>query len=260
MEADDDDFDVPQPEEAETRDKGSGRGKGRGRGGGKGRGSSNKAKTCFAQGCQEKVRAHSKFCQTHHKDVEAMKYQAKVKDPKAFKVLEDVLADPAKTAMALDDFSKENPGGRFRKKLIDWTSFTQKFGKRAEVRMRGTEELMDVSDFVAWQRSRGKSEEESMQLWKEHLESDLEREGEGATVKLWIVRNKQRYKDTIHYKDEGMEEGSKPVKDISDSDRPVFCENFRKVYLDVSGKGFCLIHVANWGQRELLGRLQILIC
>lgn len=250
MEGDEDDFDVPQPEEAETKDQGSGRGKGRGRGGGRGRGAStNKAKTCFAQGCPEKVRAHSKFCQAHHKDVEAMKYQAKVKDPKAVKVLEDVLGDPAKTAMALDDFSKENPGGRFRKKLIDWTSFTQKFGKRAEVRLRGTEELMDVSDFVAWQRTRGKSEEESMQLWKEHLESDLEREGEGATVKLWIVRNKQRYKDTVHYKDEGMEEGSKPIKDISDADRPVFCEKFGMFFLDVSGKTFCLIHLAHSGQR-----------
>lgn len=201
--------------------RGKGRGKGKKGRGGRCGGTKKASKKCFAQGCDQKPRAHSKFCQPHHKDAEAMRYQAKSKDEQTLKTVEEVLADPAKAAMALSDFARENPAGRFRKKLIDWTSFSQKFGKRAEVRMRGTEELMDVSDFVYWQKTKGKSEEEAMTLWKEHLESDLDREGEGANTKLWIVKNKQRFKDTVHYKDEGMEEGSKPIKDINDSDRLV---------------------------------------
>lgn len=201
--------------------RGKGRGKGKKGRGGRCGGTKKASKKCFAQGCDQKPRAHSKFCQPHRKDAEAMRYQAKSKDEQTLKTVEEVLADPAKAAMALSDFARENPAGRFRKKLIDWTSFSQKFGKRAEVRMRGTEELMDVSDFVYWQRTKGKSEEEAMTSWKEHLESDLDREGEGANTKLWIVKNKQRFKDTVHYKDEGMEEGSKPIKDINDSDRLV---------------------------------------
>ena len=198
------------------------RGRGRGRGAGKpakGRGGG-ALKTCYV--CSEKVRAHSRFCAEHHKDVEAMRYQAKqTKDPKNIEALEMALADPGKCLMALEEFSAQNPAGKFRKKLIDWASFRKKHGRRAEARERVPEELMDIDDFIKLRVDKGKSREAAIDEWKIMLtDRTVAREGVGAAVKLWVPLNKQRFVDKITYADAGLEEGSKDIKDLAESDRP----------------------------------------
>ena len=179
-------------------------------------------KECFISGCNEKLRSKSRFCHKHHKDVEGIKYQAKVKnDPEVSEAVEAAFSDPQKARLAVDEFERQNPEGRFRKRLIDWSAFKQSFGKRAEVRHRGEEELMDVTDFVMHKQKRGMDEEAAMNEWKKLLESDADREGEGLDVKIWVVMNKKRFRDNITYKDDHLEEGSRQAKDMSDADRQV---------------------------------------
>lgn len=202
--------------------KGSGRGRGRGRGGGKAAAKSKaKAdKSCFVGGCDQKCRSHSKFCVAHHKDAEALRYQAKAKnDKEIMEAVESALSDPHKAKLSLEEFAQANPEGRFRKKLVDWSSFMQIHGKRTEVRERNQEEQMDVTDYVNYKMGRGLSEQEALNDWKRLLETDVEREGEGAETKVWVVRNKMRLKDNVRYKDHQFQEGSRQVKDMAEADK-----------------------------------------
>lgn len=202
--------------------KGSGRGRGRGRGGGKAAAKSKaKAdKSCFVGGCDQKCRPHSKFCVAHHKDAEALRYQAKAKnDKEIMEAVESALSDPHKAKLSLEEFAQANPEGRFRKKLVDWSSFMQIHGKRTEVRERNQEEQMDVTDYVNYKMGRGLSEQEALNDWKRLLETDVEREGEGAETKVWVVRNKMRLKDNVRYKDHQFQEGSRQVKDMAEADK-----------------------------------------
>lgn len=111
--------------------KGSGRGRGRGRGGGGTKSKARADKSCFVGGCDQKCRSHSKFCVAHHKDAEALRYQAKAKnDKEVMEAVESALSDPHKAKLSLEEFAQANPEGRFRKKLVDWSSFMQIHGKR----------------------------------------------------------------------------------------------------------------------------------
>eukprot|EP00435_Cladocopium_sp_Y103_P068230 s676_g31.t1 len=226
-----DDGAAPMDESQDGQGKGAGRGNGagrRGRGRGRGKAAAKKSaakpdssKVCFVAQCERKVRSHSKFCQQHSKDVEAIRYQAKSrKDNEVMNAVELALGDPTKAKLCLEEFAQNNPEGRFRRKLIDWSAFMQTHGKRAEVRDRAKEELMDVTDFVSWKMGRGLSEQDAMDAWKHLLETDAEREGEGAETKVWVEKNKERFKDTVRYKDNQLQEGSRQMKDMPDTDRP----------------------------------------
>ena len=233
LDGQEDDDEVAGEEAAgSSRGRGRGRGKakakskaaakrGSGRGGRGGVIQTDKNKKCFKATCTEKAKPHSKWCVKHSKDTEAMKYQARQQqdDGKTLQMLETALSDANKADLALDEFDRENPRGRFRKNLIDWSAFEQKFGRRAEVRNRATEELMDVTDFVKYKSDRGVDKEKALLDWKELLEGDAEREGEGIEVKLWVALNKQRIKDDVSYRDHSLNEGSKQTKNMSGTDR-----------------------------------------
>ena len=81
------------------------------------------------------------MCSKHHKDSEAIHYQAKqTKNQGNIDAVEHAFSDPAKAKLALEEFVRENPEGRFCKRLIDWTAFKRKCGKRSEVRNRQEED------------------------------------------------------------------------------------------------------------------------
>ena len=79
---------------------------------------------------------------------------------------------------------------------------------------------MDVTDFVSWKMSRGLSEKDAEHAWKQLLETDADREGEGAETKVWVEKNKERYKDTVRYKDSQLQEASRQMKDMPETERP----------------------------------------
>ena len=99
-------------------------------------------KCCFVGQCSNKVKANSKWCIPHTRDANAMIDQAK----KAGKLseLQQVLGDPHKASLALSDFAAENCDGAFRKKLIDWVSFTRRHGVRLHSAHLSRERNLDV--------------------------------------------------------------------------------------------------------------------
>ncbi len=86
-----------------------------------------------------------KCCNRHNKDLEAMRFQAQ-KSGEA-KVMADVEADPSKLALALDEFDRMNPPGRFRKQLIDWTQFKKRHTHTTKKIDQEKEEEYTYQDF-----------------------------------------------------------------------------------------------------------------
>eukprot|EP00435_Cladocopium_sp_Y103_P028473 s3755_g7.t1 len=164
-----------------------GKGKGKGRGGGKASGKGRaKNDNCFV--CPEKKLRNSKFCKDHNRAYENMKYQAqRAKEMQAFT---QIMGDPGKAKVAIDDFLRENPEGSCRKRLVDWASFKREHGVR-----------------------------ESDEAFKELLKGPYDREGEGPLTKLWLPKLKERMRDRSHYSDASMVEGSKQIKDVDRKER-----------------------------------------
>lgn len=175
---------------------------------------------CFAAECPERRKTHSRWCPPHHRLSESMLYQAGKAVPPQTAALNQVLSDPGKARLALDSFSSENCEGRFRKKLIDWTSFQRTYGVRLSLTERENQELMDVDDWIVFQKNKkGKERDEAMSEWRKMLESNWDGEGEGAARKLWIDLNKTRLRDRTRYVDQSALEGSRQIKNATDQDR-----------------------------------------
>ena len=174
---------------------------------------------CFI--CPEKKLANSKFCRRHHRSAENIRYQAANSVPPQTEACEEILGDEAKCRVAIDEFEKENCGGRFRKKLIEWGRWKRKFGVRKSFKIKEGEQQMDITEFIKYKEStRGWDNPKCMAEWKKILDaSDIaDREGEGANLLLWIPVRKKRTRETEHYIDGAYEEGSKILKDPTKED------------------------------------------
>ena len=89
--------------------------------------------------------------------------------------------------------------------------------------MREEEEEMDLIDYMRYQNSKGVSDEEALEKWRALLATDIDRSGEGKDTKIWISRNRKRLRDAVYYKDAGVEDSQKPVKNMTAADRPAWC-------------------------------------
>ena len=101
---------------------------------------------------------------------------------------------PIKAKSAIERFQKENPEGRFRKKLIDWGAWTKAFGVRVAKIEQEEDVLMDDTDYIAWATVwRLMTREDARATWKE-LVSDPDHPGEGcgAERELYIVKEKNK--------------------------------------------------------------------
>ncbi|CAK9036130.1 Uncharacterized protein SCF082_LOCUS21603 [Durusdinium trenchii] len=185
-----DDFDALTQAEAEASDgnkggvtaapKASGKAKAKAKGGG-----GKTASNCFV--CEEKKLRNSKFCKSHHRAAENMKYQAQNAKPPELTSYNQVMNDPSKAKIAIEDFMRDNPEGSGRKRLIDW---------------------------AAWKRDHGVAESDA--AFKELLQGPYDREGEGPLTKLWVPKHKERMRDRTHFVESSVTEGSKQLKN-SDS-------------------------------------------
>ena len=216
--------------------KGRGRGRGRGRGtavkkhitkqAGKAKAkakaeSSKLSKKCFAATCFENNKNNSRWCAWHHKHAEALDYQAKSKGPAEQEAVRKVLQDSGKAGLALEDFEAQNAGGRFRKRLIDWGAWCQRYGVRRSITEREDDELMDLDDYWEYRKKNNKDIpfDTVKAEWQDMLDSNHEGEGEGAARLLWISKNRTRMRGRTRYIDGAYEEGSKHMKKLSDKDK-----------------------------------------
>lgn len=217
------DLEALETEEAKPADDpqaSSGRkGRGRGRGQATAKASSKQKNTdCFI--CSEKKLRNSKFCKPHHRAYENMQYQAKNAKPPETTSFNQVMSDPGKAKIAIDQFITDNPEGTTRKRLVDWASWKREHGVRVAFTVREGEQLLDIDDyFVERSQPRGKSRQESDEAFKELMKGPYDREGDGPMTKLWLPKLKERMRDRTHYADASVVEGSKQIKDVDKRER-----------------------------------------
>ena len=216
------DFDALETEEAKPEEdlQASAGRKGRGRGRGPTAKASSKQKNtdCFI--CSEKKLRNSKFCRVHHRAYENMQYQAKTVKPPETASFNQVMSDPGKAKIAIDQFITDNPEGTSRKRLVDWASWKREHGVRIAFTVREGEQLLDIDDyFVERSQPRGKSRQESDEAFKELMKGPYDREGDGPMTKLWLPKLKERMRDRTHYADASVVEGSKQIKDVDKKER-----------------------------------------
>ena len=178
---------------------------------------SNVTRNCFI--CPERKKSNSRFCKGHHGSMENIRNQA-IRDGKV-EVFNDLFYDEIKCRSALERFDKENPPGKFRKRLIDWHSWSKAFGVRIARTLRETDTLMDETDFVAWSMMyRLTTKEVAKAKWKVMI-ADINHpgEGDGEDRELYVQTvKKQRIRDVERYEDGATTEGSKQMKGLKAED------------------------------------------
>lgn len=144
--------DGPDPEVPTAR-----KGKGRGKAKAKAKGAARNA-NCFV--CEDPKLRNSRFCKNHNRAYENMKYQATTS--KELPAFNQVMTDPGKAKIAIDQFMTDNPEGTTRKRLVDWASWKREHGVRIAFTVREGEVLLDIDDyFVERAQPRGKTRQES---------------------------------------------------------------------------------------------------
>lgn len=175
---------------------------------------------CFITLCPDKKRTGKKCCAKHERDVEAMSYQAKRSGESDF--FDKMASDPTKLGLALADFDKNNPPGRFRKALIDWTQYKKIFAHKTERVAQEKEEQYTWQDWVDEKTAAGWEANRIDAAWNAMLaNSKFERDGEGYNAEIWIPLRKARLRNTIKAVEARIEEGSKSMKNLKRKDMDV---------------------------------------
>ena len=169
---------------------------------------------CFV--CSKPRVGSQKWCAKHRKDYEAMEYQA-TRDKK-LKLFQHSMSVVSQARVALQDFDDQNPEGKFRKSLIDWGHFKRKFAKTNSSTLRRSEVEWTYAEYYdEWIGRR--NETDIKMKWKDMLQSDLEREGDGYDAVIWIPEKRKRMRDVTTSVSHAFEEGSKVTKNLADKEK-----------------------------------------
>ena len=140
-------------------------------------------------------------------------YQATVAGKRP--LVDALILDQSKCIKAVADFDRENPKGKFRKKLIDWGQWQRKYSVEVVHTGRQGEEFWTWADFSDEKSKCNYSGQEIMAKW-DVLKDDvnIDREGDDGTASfgLWIPKRKERFRDKIKRVSNDFLEGSKVVK------------------------------------------------
>ena len=174
--------------------------------------------TCFI--CPEKKKPNSRFCVVHGPPADGLLYQAKRDGEEA--LVNEVLYDEAKATVAITDWIRDN-GDRKRKEIVDWTQFGRKYGQRAENTMRRGQTQMDQVDYVYYHCRRNfldPLDKASQALGKKEFKAQCDRHpgdveySTDGVPSLWVMDQKQRFKDRTLFLEGGITQGGKQVKNM----------------------------------------------
>jgi hypothetical protein len=111
-------------------------------------------------------------------------------------------------------------------------SFEEKHGCRVEVTYRHGETLFTIVDYwVHRGQPYGTTGAESDAEFRAHSRGTCDREGEGASLALWLPKLKERMRDLTHYIDSAVVDRSRQMKDPSTAER----EHFRCAVISAAG-------------------------
>ena len=173
-----------------------------------------KLKLCFIADCDSKKLGKSKFCGDHKKVTDAILYQAGKAGKK--QEVERTLSDPTACTKAVREFEAENPPGRFRKKLIDFTQWLKTYSVETASTSRDVLELYTFQDFSDEKTAAGWEPSAILSKWQGYVNSpDIDREDD---ENLWLPKRKQKLRDVTRRVNNSVVEGSKSMKSIKPQD------------------------------------------
>ena len=147
-------------------------------------------------GLPEEQEDKSRFCEDHRQAADNIKDQA-VADGKS-EYADQILYCPAKCAEAINRWLKDNPHGRFRKRLIDWGQWERHFCLSTKVTQRQGEIAWAWSDWSEEKGDAGWSATRILKKWNAYFDDlNIQREGEGDKLELWIPERKRRMRDVV---------------------------------------------------------------
>ena len=185
---------------------------------------------CYILVCDERKNGKSKYCKEHKKVTDAILYQAERQNRKA--EVEKVLSEQVQCTKAVQDFQKENPPGRFRKKLIDFGQWFKTYSVETAITGREAVELYSFSDFSDDKTKSGWDLKAILKKWQEY-EQDPGVEHEGDS--LWLPLRKQKFRDETKKISNAYQEASKAIKDPKPEDAKnlrQFCHNAAASFAD----------------------------
>ena len=173
-------------------------------------------KSCFI--CPNKKKANSRFCLVHNPPAECIKNQAVAKNE--LKAFDEVMYNKEKCKLAVEEFMRENPPGKFRKKLIDFGQWRKSYGVRTSTAVHENESEFTAGTWQSWATSFGGYDSPRARAkWKEMMKDpNLDRQGEGADMMIWACTIRTRQRTRERYEDGNFEESSKQLKNLSNQD------------------------------------------
>ena len=177
------------------------------------KGKAAKDNACYIAGCEKKVRKQ-KSCAEHKKIVDAILYQAEKQGKKA--EVEQVLADPVQASKSVQEFEANNPPGRFRKKLIDFTQWLKTYSTETAQTNRDSDELYSFQDFSDEKTAAGWDASAILKKWQSYeRDPAIDHEDDGS---LWLPKRKQRIRDQTRRISSSLIESSKNMKGCKQQD------------------------------------------
>ncbi|CAE7191932.1 unnamed protein product [Symbiodinium sp. KB8] len=171
-------------------------------------------RSCFISFCDNRKVGKHKCCGEHKKVVDAILYQADKAGKKA--EVERVLSDPNQAAKPVRDFEAENPPGKFRKKLIDFTQWLKTYSTETANISRDRLECYTFQDFSDEKTAAGWDPKVILDRWQEkQSDPSIEQEADGS---LWLPMRKQKIRDDIKRISQSVVESSKQMKNAKPAD------------------------------------------
>lgn len=167
---------------------------------------------CFV--CPVRKIGKTRFCKAHKKTYDAIRYQADQAGERA--LFDKLMEDPEKARESIVEFERNNAGGRWRKRLIDWVQWKRTYGVTTSQTRREKQTLMDADDYMGYILGKRPhwTREEARKDW-ERVKAEArpeDCEGDGANKLVWISKAKSRFRDHTTFITGAVEEGSKAVK------------------------------------------------
>ena len=180
---------------------------------------------CFVAGCSVKKVGTKKFCSRHKRDAEAMQHQAKKAGEE--EACKNLWICPHRARLALEQFDRDNPQGRFRKNLIDWAQYKRSYISGSSFTEREEEEEWQFQDWVDKKHSEGSFDEAANTTeWCALVDATApdRKSGDGVGASIWRRVRRKRIRDTTKRIEHSYSEGSQAVKNLKTGDRDKLLE------------------------------------
>ena len=175
------------------------------------------SKKCFAAHCQTPKAGKARFCSLHRPMADGILQQA-VEQGKE-EDAQQLLHDEAKCSMALIEWERDNPPGKYRKKLIDWAAWQRKFDIKTKVTIREGETAWSWEDFCEEKEGIGWIAGAILKKWQKwQNDSNVGKAEENGKEILWVPDRKRRMRDNVKEVCNTYLESSKNMKKVKLSD------------------------------------------